>query len=323
MNLPKHIFGLDAAVQRTAELRGYPNVYTTAYRCSTAAIGGVQCIVVEPRGEVKPLQIEKMFAALSSGEGLPCLLVCAKLSARQRRSLSERGIAWLAGEETFHIPFLAASCAPSRPGARGAETLSAGAQQVAIRAIDGSWDGMTTTEVAKAMNKSLTSASSYFAEVSAVEPSLIGARGRTRFIASPKTASDKESVFDRFGPHLASPVKRRLYLVCGTKAQAQISRLPRSGVTALSSHTMLAEDPWETRAIAATNKESLASLLEDAEQVGIYDTPDVLLEVWSYEPEESDLISLYLDMRDYASAQHDERLEAAATELKEMMFDER
>ncbi len=324
MNLPEKIFNLPVVVKGTAKLKGYPNVYTHAYDCLRAAIGGVSCFVFESKGAVKPLQVSKMFESVSSNEGLPCLLACPALSAYQRRSLSERCVAWLKDKDTFHIPFLMASCNVSRSEARAASALSAEAQHIALRAIDGSWDGMTSTDVAERIGKSLSSVSSYFAEIAAVEPKLIGKKGRTRYIVSPATAEDKSTTFDSMERYMSSPVKRRVLLASDGNDEVALDGFPLSGISSLSNRTLIAPDAWATRAVARSDKKTLETIdrcviLENVDE----GEPYVEIEIWAYEPEEDDMLSLYLDAREMAADEGDDRLQQAAMELKEMIFVER
>lgn len=86
---------------------------------------------------------------------------------------------------------------------------------------------------------------------------------------------------------------------------------------------MISDDSWSTRAIEAANKEMLKQILDHSYQVTEYDDPDILLEVWSYRPEERDLLSLYLDVKSIAESESDDRIEQALSELKGMVFDER
>ena len=321
MDLPNKIFNMDIVVKEQAELKGYPNVYTSAFTSVNATIGGVPCIIVCPKGEVKPLQIHKMFANISARENKPCLFVCSKLSAYQRRSLSEYGVSWISNEETFHIPFLMASCNGAH-FVRPAQVLSASAQRIVIHALDGTWNELSSTEVSKTMGKSLSSISAYFAEIAAITPCLIGKRGRMRFIVSPEDGEEKRVLFTQAKPYLVSPVKKRIYLACSNAALKLCGTLPLSGISALSKHTNIANDPWETRAIPPSNKYLFAKIMEYSEQVTKNDAPNVLLEVWEYDPSEKDLISLYLDVEEYAFSEGDERLNQAVSDLKEMMFDE-
>lgn len=317
MEAPKKIFNMPVKVEGAVALNKYPLFFSKSYRCRRASIGDAPCILVEPLAEVKPLQVSKMFERLSAGEGVPCLLVSPNLSAYKRGSLSERGVAWVMNEEAFRIPFLAASLNVTSPIKNTSSHFSAGAQQIVVHALDGSWDAMTTSEVSKRMGKSLPSVSTYFSEIAAAEPSLISSKGRSRFVVSPK---EKQSAFDGLEPRLNSPVKRRLYLVCNDDAIKTCKDLPLSGVSALSARSMLADDPWETRAIAASDKERLSALLQNAEQVDKFDSPNVLLEVWAYPPDKDDLVSLYLSLREYANKEHDDRLDEAVAQLREEML---
>lgn len=320
MEIPKKIFDMPVKLGGAVVLNKYPLYFSRSYRCQKASIGNAPCILVEPLAEVKPLQVSKMFEKLSASEGVPCLLMSPSLSAYKRSALSERGVAWVMSEGSFHIPFLAASLNTPRSARGSSDSLSAGAQQIVAHALNGSWDAMTTSEVSAKTGKSLPSVSNYFSEIADAEPSLIGNKGRSRLIVSPKETSERRSAFERLEPRLHSPVKRRHYLVCNEVAQKMCHDLPLSGVSALSARSMLADDPWETRAIAASDKERLSALLKSTEQVDKYDSPNILLEVWSYPPAGDDLVSLYLSLREYASKEHDDRLDEAVAELRGEML---
>ncbi len=129
------------------------------------------------------------------------------------------------------------------------------------RAIDGSWAGMTTSEIAARVGKSLSSVSAYFAEINAADSALIGSRGRTRFIASPASAAEQLTTFERMERFMTSPVKRRMCLACGGAMPTELSRLPLSGVSALSKCTIIAADPWETRAVASPSQKTPGATL--------------------------------------------------------------
>ena len=321
MGMPERIFNMELRVAGEAGLRGYPIAYTSAYRCLDASIGGVSCIIIEPDGDVKPLQVSKMAGRIEAGEGRPCLLFSPRITAYQRRSLSEHGVAWMSAEDTFHIPFLAASCRPFRPRVGDGQPISTGAQQIAVRAIDGSWDGLTSTQIAGIMGKSLSSVSGYLAELHAIEPDIVGSRGRTRFVVSPCDAPGKRGLLDRLEPVLSTPVKKRFFLQLGPEGMRLFRALPLSGMSGLSKRTMLADRPWETRAISASDKAALERLLSCSERVSRNDSPEALLEVWNYAPDEGDEVSLYLDVRDLAESENDERLDMAVEDLKEAMFE--
>lgn len=321
MGMPERIFNMKVHVMGEADLRGYPIVYTSAYRCLDASIGDVPCIVIEPNDGVKPLQVSKMADRIEKGEGKPCLLFSPRITAYQRRSLSERGVAWLSAEDTFHIPFLAASCRPSRSRVDDGQTFSLGAQQIAVHIIDGSWGGLTSTQIAGIMGKSLSSVSGYLAELHAIEPDIVGSKGRTRFVISPHGALEKRGLLDRLEPHLSSPVRKRIFLEPGPEGLQLFRTLPLSGISGLSKRTMLADEPWETRAIASSDKAGLDRLLSCSEQISRNDSPAALLEVWSYKPSEDDVISLYLNVKELAESENDERLDMAVEDLKEEMFE--
>lgn len=321
MELPDKIFGMPVRVLETASLAGYPLLYTSAYRWQKAEIGGVGCLVAEALDAVKPLQVSKVFAEVQEREGVPCLLANSGLAAYQRAKLSGYGVAWISSTDTFHIPFLGASCARPKAAETTPKRLSAGAQRIAANLICGRWAERTTTELAGLMGMSLSSISSFLAEIAAADPSLVGSRGRTRFLTKLESEEARREAFERLLPYLASPVRERRLLALDDDGLEAFRNLPLSGPSLLSAKTMIADDPWETRAVCFRDKTALKSIMAHSEQVTRYDEPDACLEVWSYDPGgEADPVSLWLSLSELANESDDERLEAAFDEYGEAML---
>lgn len=324
LQLPQKIFNMPVLVEGPADLTGFPSLYTHAYNCLKASIGDTGCIIVEPSGDIKLAQTRKMIERIQEEGTLPCLLASPHLSAFQRQSLSEHGVAWIKSADTFHIPFLAAASAADKKRSKLAAPLSLGAQRIAVRIIDGSWHGMTSTELAERLGKSLSSVSNYLAEIATIDETLIGSHGRTRFLRAPQTTESRIGCLNKLEPYLSSPVKKRLFLVADKNGLGKLSRMPLSGVSALSMHTMLADDPWETRAVSTSDKAAYGEVLQHSKQVTRYDGPNALLEVWRYEPrngsESIDEVSLYLALKEYAQDEHDDRLDDAITQYRERIL---
>ena len=316
LELPGDIFGMPVRAGSEFGFDGYPLLYGAGYAAREVAIGRMRCIAVEPKGGVRPSQCEKLACEVETREGKPCLLVVPRATAYQRRSLSGRGVAWLSSDNTFHIPFLATSSLASelRPAPKGA--LSPRAQQVAARVIDGSWLGLTTSEVAAELGVSLSSAVNYLKEIEAAVPGAVKSRGRTRFLSD--AGLNAAQRYEAFRPRLPSPVVGRAYLKA-RGATVKAPQLPVSGVTALARVTMIADDPWETRAARVGDKGAAAAIAEGFEEVTRDDEPDLLLERWAYDPGPGAVVRgvpLLLDLESLAAAEGDERLDSALAELK-------
>jgi len=306
--LPDSIFGLRINDEGAYGFAGLPMLYRVSYDGRFARIGGTPCVIVAPKGPLKPLQVEKLSQEIFERESLPCLVHAEGATAYQRKSMTERGVAWISSEHTFSIPFLVASCDARELRRKSARPLTANAQRLAVRAIAGLVIGQTTTEVARTLGVSLSSAANYFAELDAACPGLVGTRGRARFVQVPEGRT-REGLYDALRPHLTSPVRKRVFLKVAESEVEAMMGLPLSGVSALSQYTELSDDPWRTCALFGSD---VKGVFPDSIVVGEYDQPDVLIELWRYEPWERDgmvdAVSLRLALDDWDRSR-DERLE--------------
>lgn len=324
MELPEKLFNMPIHIKQERKLSGYPPLYSGAYEFYNAIINATPCIIVFPKDSVKPLQISKMFASIQAKEKRWCVLASDRLTAYQRTKLSEYNVAWIASSDTFHVPFLAAASCGFDPVSEKPGMLSANAQFIATHIVAGDWAGITTSELAKLLGKSLSSASNYLAEISAIDASLVSSRGRARFITIPEKIQSRRDAFGTLKPYLKSPVRERRYLILDKEGRKIVDALPHAGITALSEHTVLADDPWTTHAICFKDKAALAQIETHSKRVSRNDEPDALLEIWSYDPcgnnGRINAISLYLSLEDSAHDANDERLEEALDQLREEML---
>lgn len=321
------IFGSSIVADGELPLDGYPMFYGLSYDIKHARIRDNRCIVIIPKDAIKLEQLQKVARTVEKNEKLPVIVVSESLTAFQRKGLNSAGIAWYASEELFSVPFLAVSSIQV-PKLRPATLLSAGAQRLAVRILDGSWDGLTSSQVAALLGKSLPSVSNYFREIEAICPDSIASSGRTRFIHAPREISG--SWLDLFRTYLTNPCKRRAYYALPDGEVPCQLDLPISGVTALSRYTMIADNHYRTFALheaAGRMRVRVESLLPGAIEVFRHDSPDISLEWWSYEPwnidGSVDLVSLYLVSEDLANRENDERLADAVHELRGAITGER
>lgn len=318
------VFGRKMRLGEQVELSSYPLFYQHHYRVFNASLFGVQFLLVSPVDKVVPAQLCKVVENIEREEGLRCLVSSREMTPVQRRMLTSRGVAWYLSDKTFWIPFLASSSDAAdylpRP-----KRLSPMAQRVCLHIIDRSWNGITTTEVAEKLHRTVASAGNYIGEIERAVPGLFKTHGRARYIHVGDMSS--REVYAQLASFLETPVKIRHYLRVSNDVSATLLGYPISGITALSELTDITDDPWKTYAVPpGTRIESLFAEGE-AELVEECDSPDVLVESWSYDPEASEgivnKVGLLLCCRDLAARGGDERLEFAVTELERMVLDER
>lgn len=320
------VFGHPVCVGGEVSLEEYPRYYQLDYDINYGGVGSRPCIILCPKGPAKPAQIIKVCRSLESRHGLPCLVVSERLSPHARRELSASDVSWFVSDAMFCIPFFSAMCVQARRGLRKKDLLSWGAQRLALHIVDGSWEGLTATEVSRRMDMSLASASNFFGEIEAVVPDVIVRRGRASFIDVQGLSSSE--LFARFRPHMGSPVKKRSYYL-GRKHLVGASLqpdLPLSGVSALSEMTMLADNSWKTYAMygSARDVRSFADangLIEVARE----DSPSLAIEQWRYPTDASNgmvhPIALILDVEDIFERVADERLEGALEKYRSEVLD--
>lgn len=299
---PRELFTVPFSVGYSLSCYKYPAFYDTAYDIRRANAGGVACLAIGLRETVRLPLLKRTIERLEGDFGLPCLVVAPRLSAYQRRRLSEEGVAWYVSADNLHVPFVGlAICKAKAKGRRPASLgFSPMAQLIALRVVDGTWCGLSTTQVAQLTGKSLSSTCSYFREISDALPQLVGSSGRTRFLAvDPKPAG--RDLFDALRPRLSNPVKRVVFLKCaGGAADLERAGLLYAGATAygrfarasaehgLASSAMPfvpdGEHGLPTFAIGPRGEKALADAGVPFAAVSAVDDPDVELEVWSYEP---------------------------------------
>ncbi|MBR3159320.1 MAG: hypothetical protein IKF14_09490 [Atopobiaceae bacterium] len=317
--LPDTIFGMPLAIGEDYDFMGLPLLYRGAYEGRLSKIGETPCVVITPKGQLKPLQVEKLCHAIYEKEALPCLVHAEGATAYQRNAMTERNIAWLSAEHTFSIPFIAASCDARELHRRAARALTPNAQRVAVGAIEGSLMGMTTTAVAHALGVSLSSAGNYFSECEAACPGLVGSRGRARFLQMPD-GMNKRTLYSVLRPYFSSPVEARVFLKLSDSDFKVLGTLPLSGMSALSQRTDIADDPWRTYALCESK---VSDVFPNSLVVGEHDQPDVLVELWSYRSGRGkgavDGISLLIDLEELGDGGDERLAEAINTLRKEVL----
>lgn len=317
--LPASIFGQSIVIGERYGFDGLPLLYAHAFEGRRCIIGTTPCIIATPTGALRPLQAQKLCQLVLESEQVPCLIHAEGASAYQRRAMTERGVAWIAAENTFSIPFLAVSSSARELRKRAAACLSANAQRIATGVLGGRLIGLTTTEVASQLGVSLSSAGNYFSELEAIVPDIIGSNGRTRFLQVPEGMA-RADLYRALRPFMRSPVKGRAFIKLNAHDEDAVRRLPLSGVSALSHLTDINDDPWRTVAHFGKGADDLFS---HSEIVSEHDDPDLAVESWRYTPWATDgmvdTVSLLVELEEITGAS-DERLEDAIETLRGLVF---
>jgi hypothetical protein len=284
-------------------LSGYPRFYGTDYDISHIRIGSVDCTLLKVDVGINLPTVTKMVPILESKEGVPCMIQAPKLSDYQKKRLSDLDIAFFISPNNYYIPFLGALNRQLKNRPERMTGLSAQAQRLALHIIDGSWIGLSSTDVAYKMKKSLPSVSNYFREIEAAVPQTIEKQGTKKVLVNNDDLS-KGELFGLFEPSLLTPVKDLVYAKFNGAPKSLIGQgCLFAGLSALSMKTMLVDDRWKTYAISKYERSCLDRYEKDLIMVTESDDPDVLIQIWGYPPENKgddavDDVSLYLSLKE-------------------------
>lgn len=321
MKIPTRAFTFPVFVGQKVNLGNYPLLYQS-YDIRSGTIGATACLFIISDEEVQLPFLLKMIQRLQHDLDKPCVFVSPRLSKYQMERLSEEGIAWIASSETMFIPFVGLALQQTELKKPVTKQLSSQAQRLATHIIDGTWLGLSTTDIAEIMRKSLPSISNYFKEIEAIAPKVFESQGRKRLVRK-LTNEERRHLFEKLEPHLTSPVREKVYFRFNGDPKSLVkSEAKYSGVSALSKTTMLADDSWVTLAVDASNHPLFDAFQDRLTIVSKNDGPNLLIETWRYpidtDEESVNKVSLYLSLRD--NADDDPRLEGALHELKETIF---
>ncbi len=113
-----------------------------------------------------------------------------------------------------------------------------------------SWSGIGTTQAAKLLGKPKFTAMRAFDELAAIDPSLIKAEGKVRWLTP---GSDRKSFLKKVGGALFNPALREYRL----ERVPAIGRLPLSGMSAINHHAGFEDAPFPTFAITKAQEKAL------------------------------------------------------------------
>jgi hypothetical protein len=194
---------------------------------------------------------------------------------------------------------------------RHSTKLSPSAQTVVLFALLSKIDlVLTPSTLSEKLPYSSMTMSRAFDELESLGLCKIKMDGRERIL---HFEADKKNLWRSSSDSLSSPVRKRFYI---RSLGRQIG--VRSGLTALSSYTMLAEPANPEYALSSNEWKEL----RDSGQIETFhvpksDTSRTTIEVWNYDPNifarygTVDRFSLYLSLKD----KKDERIEAALSEM--------
>jgi hypothetical protein len=298
---------------RPLEVPKLPLFLRTRYSFfSVELFGRTWCLVLEDEswdtgsaGEYEK-QAETLLPLLNA----PVVFVLSELPSNTRNRMVQKGIAFIVPGNQAFLPGALADLRErfSKPSGKGRSLLSPTAQLAVLYHLEREpLGGLPLKGIAEKLHCSGMMLSKVKDELE--EAGICGVERVGRSMAL-KFPAKKRDLWDLARERLASPVKKTRWVQWKTMGYPGLL----AGISALSRHTMIAQDRIPTYALGP---KMLESWLEKGVLTGCPDAEQATarVEVWSYEPkllgdnEAVDPLSLYLSLRYTADERVQQQLE--------------
>jgi DNA-binding MarR family transcriptional regulator len=247
--------------------------------------------------DITPIVLEKRIAAATKQWNGPFCVGQEKITAYTRKRLMEKKIQFIIPGTQLYLPCIGLDLRERfSPVKTVKETLSPSAQLLLLFVLDRKLTECKGKDMAEKLEISQMTVTRAFGEL---EMHGLCERSGIRRNAEYHFAADGAALWEQAEPHLASPVKKRVWL---SKLPAEIPAFT-SGLEALAEYTFIASDDMRTTAVSHdTAKLILAA--PDVAQLPYQEPGAVQLEIWKYDPavlasgQTVDQRSLYLCFKD-------------------------
>ncbi len=325
--LAKYLDELGSAASmpvRDAEaVRALPVFFGQTYEVHRARLFDRDYVLLLCQSEDRPTpaQVEKHMKLARSALGQDLAFIFRTLPTFDRKRLIQRRIPFIVpGRQTYLPPAMIDLRENPKGGQRvphqSREKLSAPAQVVLLYHLQSKQDceQWPLSQWADVLGYSRSTLTRVYKELSATSLCKTVAHGRHITLAFP---GPRRELWETALPHLVNPVRTRLRV----RIQNEGLQIFEAGVTALAGLTMIAADREKVYAMSSAAFE----VAHEDRKLARAEYPEegtVRIERWKYAPgllsqdnQMVDRLSLYLSLKD----DHDERIQAALTELLEQL----
>ena len=265
--------GIEVNIKPWDGVNKLPYFLIDRYDYKKAALEGVSCLFITPKGEPDTLTaIKKHIARVREAEPLPVVLELDGMTARRRKSLIEARIPFTAPECQIYLPFLGVALnerytSMIAPG----EMLMPSSQLLLFHYLYQDEPELRTGGTADMFGLSAMQISRAIKQLTALGLLTAHKDGVRMFISSKECRC---ALFERAKPHLLNPVRKRIY----AERKELPEGLPLAGYSALSELTMLGGSAKTTFAFfgKAGDIAGTDSLVDNTAQVEV--------EIWRYNP---------------------------------------
>lgn len=205
--------------------------------------------------------------------GLECAFQLKTISAYAKQKMLEEGIPFILEDKELYLPFLGVALNNKKKEKAPPVRIAYQTQKMLLTILYKGIADANVTKMAKILNVSKMSVTRCFDELEAFQLGMIDDNGKAgRHFRWTKT---KGELWDTVRPFLRNPVEKEFSLDCLPPWP-----LPKSGLTAISHFSMLADNSFGTYAITKQAVKDLHP--ENLPQVPMGELPAAVIQVMGY-----------------------------------------
>lgn len=243
------------------------------YHLKILQIANISFLTAAPIEKVNFATMRKHRKKLMEITDMECAFQLKTISTYVKNKMLEEGIPFILEGKELYLPFLGIVLTNKKREKTPPPRISFLTQRMLLTILYHEIFSATVTEMAKILDVSKMSVTRCFDELVAFQLDIIEDKGTAgRYFRWNKT---KQELWETVRPFLRNPVEKEFLLECTPPWQ-----LPKSGLTALSYFSMLADNSFGTYAIAKTAIKDFHP--ENLPQVPYGEQPASVIQVMGY-----------------------------------------
>lgn len=244
-----------------------------AYHLDVLRIADTDFLAATPIERVNLATMRKHRNKLKEITGMECAFRFEIISAYAKQKMLEEGIPFILEGKELYLPFLGMALRSQREEKAPPQRISYLTQKMLLTILYQGITDAAVTEMAKILEVSKMSATRCFDELAAFQLGMVDDNGKAgrRF----RWRKTKRALWEAVRPLLRNPVEKEFLLDCAPPCP-----LPKSGMTAISHYSMLADNSYAT---CAVTKQAMKDLRPDTlPQVPQGELPATVVQVLGY-----------------------------------------
>lgn len=247
---------LEKVLHHEVQLTGYtdmiklPLIYRNAINVHVLWIDGQTCLMIEPKDAMTLPDLRKCYKQTERHTKMHCALYLRTLSYYAKDILLQEGIAFVWENHQVYLPFLGLLLnSQDDRQLKPCTQISFMTQKLLLKALYETWNGVTVSRAAEALQVSKMTITRSFDEIEVLELPILQVKSRARKLyADP----DRQAMWQLIRPVMRNPVIKTFRLTEVPRAD-----LPLSGISALAEYSMLADDSYPTVAFEKAQMKEL------------------------------------------------------------------